>query len=90
MAPEDQVQHLAGLVRSEAAVILGAAGRDLVTTDSPLLDIGFDSLTAVEFRNRLTTLTGTPLPATLVFDYPTPSMIAVRLVELMREEDAHV
>jgi acyl carrier protein len=89
MAPEDQVQHLAGLVRSEAAVILGAAGRDLVTIDSPLLDIGFDSLTAVELRNRLTSLTGTPLPATLVFDYPTPSMIAVRLVELMRKENAH-
>jgi acyl carrier protein len=89
MAPEDQVQHLAELVRSEAAVILGAAGRDLVTTDSPLLDIGFDSLTAVELRNRLTTLTGTPLPATLAFDYPTPSMIAVRLVELMRKEHAH-
>jgi mycoketide-CoA synthase len=89
MAPEEQVQHLAVLVRSEAAVILGAAGRNLVTTDSPLLDIGFDSLTAVELRNRLTTLTATRLPATLVFDHPTPSMIAVRLVELMRKEDAH-
>jgi acyl carrier protein len=89
MAPEDQVQHLAGLIRSEAAVILGATGPDVVTTDSPLLDIGFDSLTSVELRNRLTSLTGTPLPATLVFDYPTPSMIAVRLVELMKKEDAH-
>jgi polyketide synthase 12 len=89
MAPEDQVQHLAGLIRSEAAVILGAIGPDVVTTDSPLLDIGFDSLTSVELRNRLTSLTGTPLPATLVFEYPTPSMIAVRLVELMKKEDTH-
>ncbi|MCK9921144.1 type I polyketide synthase, partial [Frankia sp. AgPm24] len=89
MAPQDQVQHLAGLVSSEAAVILGTAGRYLVAIDSPLLDIGFDSLTAVELRNRLTRLTGVPLPATLVFDHPTPSMIAERLMELMRKEQTH-
>ncbi|MFF4567503.1 beta-ketoacyl reductase, partial [Streptomyces sp. NPDC001435] len=88
MAPEDQVQHLAGLVSAEAAVILGTAG-DLVAIDSPLLDIGFDSLTAVELRNRLTRLTGTSLPATLVFDHPTPFMVAERLVELMRKENTH-
>ncbi|MCD0447587.1 SDR family NAD(P)-dependent oxidoreductase [Actinocorallia sp. API 0066] len=86
LAPHDQVRHLAGLVSAEAAVILGTAGRDLVGVDSPLLDIGFDSLTAVELRNRLTRLTGVSLPATLVFDHPTPFMIAERLVELMRKE----
>jgi len=76
MSPEDQAQHLVGLVRAEAAVILGAAGRDVVRADQAFSDAGFDSLTAVEFRNRLATLTGIPLPATLVFDYPTPTALA--------------
>jgi rifamycin polyketide synthase modules 9 and 10 len=86
MAPAEQARHLAELVRTESAAILGAAGTELVTGDSPLLDIGFDSLTAVELRNRLTELTAVKLPATLVFEYPTPSMIAVRLSELIAGE----
>jgi acyl carrier protein len=76
MTPEDQVQHLFGLVRAEAAVVLGAARRDLVRADQAFSDAGCDSLTSVEVRNRLTTLTGIPLPATRVFDYPTPSALA--------------
>jgi len=92
MTPEEQARHLAGLVRSEAAAVLGAAGRDLVRADQAFSDAGFDSLTAVEFRNRLTTLTGTPLPATLVFDYPTPSALAnfllTELPGIARQQDA--
>src|SRR6185437_8142825 len=90
MTPADQALHLTGLVRSEAAAVLGAAGRDLVRADQSFSDAGFDSLTAIEFRNRLTTLTGTPLPATLVFDYPTPSALAdYLLTELIGVTPAH-
>jgi acyl carrier protein len=83
MVPDEQVRHLTTVVCSEAAAVLGAADQDIVTADSPLLDIGFDSLTAVEFRNRLTALTGVKLPSMLLFEYPTPSMIAARLAELI-------
>ncbi|WP_304523731.1 SDR family NAD(P)-dependent oxidoreductase, partial [Actinocorallia sp. API 0066] len=80
MAPADQALHLAGLVRAEASVVLGGAGRDLVRVDQAFNDAGFDSLTSVELRNRLTALAGIPLPATLVFDYPTPLALADHLL----------
>ncbi|MFF4567983.1 type I polyketide synthase, partial [Streptomyces sp. NPDC001435] len=90
MGREDQVAHLVGLVRAEAAVILGAAGQDLIRADQAFSDAGFDSLTSVELRNRLTAVTGTPLPATLVFDYPTPAALADHLfTELAGLTPAH-
>ncbi|WP_199515259.1 type I polyketide synthase [Nucisporomicrobium flavum] len=71
------------LVRGIAAGVLGHRTAEDVDPDRELWDSGLDSLTALEFTQRLAEASGVRLPSSLVFDCPTPTMIAERLVELV-------
>ncbi|MGW1114967.1 type I polyketide synthase, partial [Streptomyces albidoflavus] len=68
----EQDRLLLEVVRSEAATVLGHASPEVLSERRAFRDIGFDSLTAVDLRNRLASVTGLTLPSTLVFDYPDP------------------
>ena len=79
LSAEQRHSELVDLVCRNAATVLGRPNAGDINAGSVFQDLGFDSLTAVELRNRLKTATGLTLSPTLIFDYPTPIVLAEHL-----------
>ena len=87
LPPTEQHRHLTDLIRTHAAAVLGHPNTDKVKPQRAFKELGFDSITAIELRNRLTTTTGLTLPTTLIFDHPNPTTLAEHVAFLLDLHD---
>ncbi|WP_253780731.1 type I polyketide synthase [Goodfellowiella coeruleoviolacea] len=85
LSEADRLAVLRELVKASTAAVLGHQGPDAIGSDSAFGELGFDSLTSMELRNRLNEETGLRLSATAIFDYPTVSALSQLLTEELRQ-----
>ncbi|MFG2213260.1 beta-ketoacyl synthase N-terminal-like domain-containing protein, partial [Streptomyces sp. NPDC048638] len=89
LSAAERREALLDLVRAQIALVLGHASPETVDPDRAFQDLGFDSLTAIELRNRLSKAIGMRLSATAVFDYPTAgTLVDFLLGELFSAQTA--
>ena len=88
-APEsERRQVVLETVREQIAAVLGYDSAADIDPERALLELGFDSLTALKLRKRLRTVSDLELPVTLLFEHPTPAALATRLLEGLAERGA--
>ncbi|SNQ49973.1 hypothetical protein FRACA_3990002 [Frankia canadensis] len=87
LAPADRRRTVLDAVRAQTAQILGHSGASAVPPGAAFKELGFDSLTSLELRNRLDGIVRHRLPVTLVFDHPTPEAIASYLLDELFPQD---
>ena len=86
LPPDQREAAVLTLVRTEAAAVLNHPDMAALDPERRFQDLGFDSLMAVELRNRLSTMTALRLPVSLLFDQPTPAELAAHLTPRLTDD----